>query len=430
MLVVEERDELKRKFQADESQLKKLNTKLNELKEEISLREKLTQGSNTKLNSLQEHVRTFKDILDRILLQLSAIKQLTITLKQERDEIELERDSLKHRGAVAFDELTPRPNYDKIQKERRVDFQIRPKGKFFSMYQLLTHPLGSKEGKDRVQISTCQAFDAMVHRYQELLKQKHELEAELREARQLESIPPSATLTKRPSTILRPPRLSVQVSSRNSPAASPRNTSKKQEFGGLLKIAVLAAGDENNSWVSPQKKKSIFGKLPFGDGNSIIEPKSPDRISPGKDSEVSFDFREVSQQQPQSEAEFVKFTKQNSLYSAADSISDDQRRRSQVYASIEDTTRHLNEEQKQSPQEQSGQIAEQQQSENQKTSDSLKSLRSLPALFLNLPDALGIKNKSDPLSENIIRASEELVKEISETKNVINQIVKNNSVLL
>ena len=126
--VIDERDSLKLKYQADENQLKKLNMKLSELKEEIALREKLTKASNAKVNSLQTHVKTFKDILDRILLQLSAIKQMTMSLKQERDELEQERDSLKVRGAVAFDELTPRPNYDKLQKVRKIDFKIRPKG--------------------------------------------------------------------------------------------------------------------------------------------------------------------------------------------------------------------------------------------------------------------------------------------------------------
>lgn len=280
--------------------------------------------------------------------------------------------------------------------------------------------LGSKEGKNRPHLSTQQIFEGMVIRYFDLMKQRNELEAELKIAKEHETS--SGSISKRPSSLklLKP---NIQMSRRDSPNISPRPTISKKEFGGLLKIAVMAAGEDTGNGTSPQKKKSIFGKFTFGKDEILAsEPKTPDGLSPG---EGSFDFREVIPQRD-SEPDLVRFGRAGSNISNASGVSitefgaEEQKRKEPEQEQSDHSSKHNLEEQKQP-------------TEGQSQTYSIPKIielhESQQMIDLNLPDAIGIKEKSDVLSENIMKASEDLIKEISETKNVINQITSRSEIL-
>lgn len=121
-------EESRAKYESETKLLKKANMTIRELKEELVLKAEAVKIANTKVNSFQHQAQTFKDVLDKVLVQLSSIKKMATALRQEKEELEHERDSLKMRAAAGWEELTPRPNYRKLQDENKMDFQVRTAG--------------------------------------------------------------------------------------------------------------------------------------------------------------------------------------------------------------------------------------------------------------------------------------------------------------
>lgn len=130
----EEKDLFKERLKAQEAENKSRETTIKELREEIRLRDERVKQLTAKMESMQNQVKSFKKTLDENIEQLSKVKDLTSTIKREKDELLFERDCLKARAAVAFEDLTPRPNYQKIMEEKKIELGIRTdalwRGKF------------------------------------------------------------------------------------------------------------------------------------------------------------------------------------------------------------------------------------------------------------------------------------------------------------
>jgi len=62
-------------------------------------------------------------------MKLSIVKDHILELKQENERLGDENDILKVRAAVGFENLTPRPNYRKLNDEKILDKEIYRKGK-------------------------------------------------------------------------------------------------------------------------------------------------------------------------------------------------------------------------------------------------------------------------------------------------------------
>lgn len=100
-------------------------TKIKELVEEIRLKDEDLKEQSQKVEAVQNQARSFKRTLDENLDQLATIKDLMMSWKKEKEELTFERDSLKKRAAVAFEDLTPRPNYQKLMEEKKVELGIK-----------------------------------------------------------------------------------------------------------------------------------------------------------------------------------------------------------------------------------------------------------------------------------------------------------------
>lgn len=101
-----------------ETENKELSEKNKNNLEEISkLKQNLTLSAENKKQQ-KITIENLKDLNERILIKLNSLKQEHIDLKEQNFKLVSERKNLVVRAATSFDELTPRPNIQKIITEK------------------------------------------------------------------------------------------------------------------------------------------------------------------------------------------------------------------------------------------------------------------------------------------------------------------------
>lgn len=233
-----------------------------------------------------------------------------------------------------------------------------------------------KKGKNNLPVmSTQQVFEALLGKYREvvnqkaeLMHQKAELESELRAAQLANACDsPRLVLSKRGSAADLKPKSRNQSFSRPSPLQSVPGSPSRRNSKNLV-INLLPPSEDNSARYS-SKNKSIFAKT----------PKKADR-SPLFDSEASFDIKEIGQPLTVSGSNSVMFSRMNSK---------------ENYGEL-------------SPE------------ENKQGSES--EILGESHLQMNLAEAIGLERKPEPLSDDILKSSDDLIREITETKLMIKQI--------
>jgi hypothetical protein len=82
------------------------------------------QEAYEKVKAMQNRMVEFKDTMDKILIKLSLIRNEILELRKKNEELMLENDRLSVRAAVGFENLTPRPDYKRLQGECEIDLEI------------------------------------------------------------------------------------------------------------------------------------------------------------------------------------------------------------------------------------------------------------------------------------------------------------------
>lgn len=76
------------------------------------------------LGEAKNKVKAYKNTMDSVIVKVSDMKQQITNLIKTNDQISFENEKLKLRAATAFEYLTPRPNYKKLQKEKKIELDI------------------------------------------------------------------------------------------------------------------------------------------------------------------------------------------------------------------------------------------------------------------------------------------------------------------
>lgn len=76
---------------------------------------------------MKEKIKGFKDIMDKIIIKLGNVKQQVLDLRHENEELLYQNEKLSLRAARGFDALTPRPDYRKLQEEKKLELEIYDK---------------------------------------------------------------------------------------------------------------------------------------------------------------------------------------------------------------------------------------------------------------------------------------------------------------
>ena len=64
-----------------------------------------------KLDRIDSYFNDLKDKFDGLLVRMMGLKEIIAKVEAENNDLVSERARLANRAAVAFEELTPRPNY-------------------------------------------------------------------------------------------------------------------------------------------------------------------------------------------------------------------------------------------------------------------------------------------------------------------------------
>lgn len=85
---------------------------------------KETEDSRKQIHQMKQKIKSFKDIMDKIIIKLGNVKQQVIDLRHDNEELVYQNEKLSLRAARGFDALTPRPDYRRLQDEKRFDLDI------------------------------------------------------------------------------------------------------------------------------------------------------------------------------------------------------------------------------------------------------------------------------------------------------------------
>lgn len=83
-----------------------------------------TEESRKQIEIMKEKIKGFKDILDKIIVKLGNVKQQVLDLRHENEELLYQNEKLNLRAARGFEALTPRPDYRKLQEEKKLEMDI------------------------------------------------------------------------------------------------------------------------------------------------------------------------------------------------------------------------------------------------------------------------------------------------------------------
>jgi len=124
-----EMENLKKASQDLSEQNDLLNSKLADSENERQRLQQEVLDYQKRIKLAHEGLATFKNVKDKLLMKLSIVKDHILELKQENERLGDENDILKVRAAVGFENLTPRPNYNKLNEDKLLDKEIYRKGK-------------------------------------------------------------------------------------------------------------------------------------------------------------------------------------------------------------------------------------------------------------------------------------------------------------
>ena len=82
---------------------------------------KIIDDVKTNYCDLKGNTQGFKDILDKLIIKLINIKTEMNQIKKENQNLLFDKERLSMRAAVGFENLTPRPDYNVMLKERDIE---------------------------------------------------------------------------------------------------------------------------------------------------------------------------------------------------------------------------------------------------------------------------------------------------------------------
>lgn len=115
---------LKRQIDSDVTEIEKhiLQIQMLERARERVIKE--TEDSRKQVMAMKLKIMGFKDTMDKIIVKLGNIKQQVYDMRQQNEDLTYRNQKLSLRAALGFEALTPRPDYKKLQEEKKLDLPI------------------------------------------------------------------------------------------------------------------------------------------------------------------------------------------------------------------------------------------------------------------------------------------------------------------
>ena len=134
------------------------------LRKEVRESERLVKEQSRHASLLRSQTEDIHKCLDNVTIKLNEVKGVTQALKQERSDLLQERNILKARSEVGLDDLTPRPNYQAIMIEKKLELNISydPYTESNDLICLLVCKQLHLEKKTKTRLSTEQVVTALV----------------------------------------------------------------------------------------------------------------------------------------------------------------------------------------------------------------------------------------------------------------------------
>lgn len=121
---VEDNQTLKRQADSDFAEIEKYIIQIQMLEKARDNVIKETEESRKQVAAMTKKIKGFKDTMDKIIVKLGNIKQQVYDMREQNEELTYRNQKLSLRAALGFESLTPRPDYKKLQEEKRIDLAI------------------------------------------------------------------------------------------------------------------------------------------------------------------------------------------------------------------------------------------------------------------------------------------------------------------
>ena len=122
--MTEENLTLKRQIDTDINEIEKYIVQIQTLERARERVIKETEESRLQGMAMKQKIKGFKDTMDKIIVKLGNIKQQVYDMRQQNEDLTYRNQKLSLRAALGFEALTPRPDYKKLQEERKLDLPI------------------------------------------------------------------------------------------------------------------------------------------------------------------------------------------------------------------------------------------------------------------------------------------------------------------
>ncbi len=73
---------------------------------------------------MQNRIKGLKDMMDKVIVRLVDVKREILKLKEQNQDLEAENNKLHIRAARGFEDLTPRPDYKKLEEDKQFELPI------------------------------------------------------------------------------------------------------------------------------------------------------------------------------------------------------------------------------------------------------------------------------------------------------------------
>ena len=394
---VEENKKLLRNIQNEISESSKMTERIKVLQADMHSRELQLILTASKLDSLKEHAGNFKELLDKILIQLSTTSRIVKKLRDDKFILEDTIEALKSRSAIQFEDLTPRPDFKKLIDYNHIDLNIKPllEGKT-AFIILLFMVILVADGPKRVEmqrIATGQRFAALVDKYLEVVEVLRKIQA-----------------------------AKVAEEHEEKHENSPRHRDSKFRTSrgsvkGNLKVNLNEGTDQSPQGTPSRRNSKAGGGLSRANSgrNLLNQPvrKGSEENTPGGRARTNF----ITQQQQQQVSETL--TQQGER-------SDSNKGIKSPKFEIEDRSPSAGNED-QLPKGKLETLPEDEEETKQLSPEKPQKEVPIEAKIKTPPkielDVLGRPLKTDSVSEDVLKSTQDLINQISDTKMIIDQII-------